>query len=303
MEGGWCQALCLSRFVAIPLHRSYFKSSSSSCWRTESTRNQVQVITLRNASNVRLGRLAAMCRRKELLKIATKEPESVVIPESTFSQDMKSAINDYHYSDIKFLFPGDLQSITRPVLEGSDEDNAIPTVQAHKALLHARSTYFARLFQSDFKEREQTEFTMDSSLSQETFVSVLDYLYTGNELVSPDNALDLLEASDHLMLDDLKQIVEAYAESSIELENTAWLVELSDRFGAYRLKRACMEVMFDSNHENWEKIRSSEGFADLRVSSPHLLREIDFQASKRNLIHCGELLRGTDLVTLQQKTC
>jgi hypothetical protein len=122
---------------------------------------------------------------------------------------------------------------------------------------------------------------------------MLQYVYGGvEELFTPDNAVDLLQAADRFMMDDLKQIVEAYIQQSVDTENAAWLVEISDRYGAHRLKRICMELMCESNKENFEEIRKTVAFADLRTSSPHLLREIDFRASKSNLIACGELLRS-----------
>jgi hypothetical protein len=39
-------------------------------------------------------------------------------------------------------------------------------------------------------------------------------------------------------------------------------------------------------------IRNSDAFADIRFSSPHLVREIDYMASKRNLTKPGEIVRG-----------
>jgi hypothetical protein len=48
----------------------------------------------------------------------------------------------------------------------------------------------------------------------------------------------------------MKQMTEDFIEQSVDLENAAWLLEISDRFGAHRLKRVCMELICESNKEN-----------------------------------------------------
>lgn len=45
-------------------------------------------------------------------------------------------------------------------------------------------------------------------------------------------------------------MTEDFIEQSVDVENAAWLLEISDRFGAHRLKRVCMELICESNKEN-----------------------------------------------------
>jgi hypothetical protein len=117
-------------------------------------------------------------------------------------------------------------------------------------------------------------------------------LYTGDESITADNAIELLQAADRFMMEDLKAVVEAYSEASLELENACALLDIADGVSAYRLKRVCLELMCESNKENWEFIRNTAGFTDLRRSAPHLLREIDYRASKNNLTRPGEVIRS-----------
>jgi len=93
---------------------------------------------------------------------------------------------------------------------------------------------------------------LDQTISSSAFLAILAYIYKGDEsIITPDNAVDLLMAADRLMMDDFKQLVEAYIEESVDLDNVAWLAEISDRFGAYRLKRVCLELICESTKENW----------------------------------------------------
>jgi len=105
-------------------------------------------------------------------------------------------------------------------------------------------------------------------------------------------------AADRLMMDDFKQLIEAYIENSVDLENVALLLEISDRFGAYRLKRQCFELMCESTKDNWQQVFHSKGFSDMALSSPHLLREIDYRTTKNNLTSIGEVFRYKQVAVL-----
>jgi len=182
------------------------------------------------------------------------------------------AVNDPQYSDVIFE------------VQGSQ-------VFAHKAILKARSSYFFRLFESDFKEKELSVFPIENDISVPVFLAFLTYLYTGNEsIITEENAVELLRVTDRFMMDDFQQLVEAYIIQSVELDNVAWLLEISDRYRAPRLKRVCLELICESTRENLEAILNSSGFIDLRFSSPHLLRELDYKASKSNMTKPGEVM-------------
>jgi len=215
-----------------------------------------------------LDRLARMCERN-----VVHEGAKFSIPESIFASDMQQAINSKEYSDVIFAVQEE-------------------KVFAHKVLLIARCHYFERLFESDFKEREQKVFELDQSISMLPLLAILSYIYQGDEsVITPDNCIDLLMAADRLMMDDFKQLVESYIENSVDLDNVALLFEISDRFGAYRLKRLCIEMICESNKDNWVHVFNSRGFSEMALSSPHLLREIDYRASKNNLVKVGEVFR------------
>lgn len=103
--------------------------------------------------------------------------------------------------------------------------------------------------------------------------------------------MDILQAADRFMIDDLKQSAESYIEQSVDLENVAWLLEISDRFNSPKLRRVCIELICQSV-ENWNAVRNSNGYQDICISSPHLMRELDYRLSKNNIIQPGDLFRS-----------
>jgi len=214
-------------------------------------------------------RLDEMCARSRIKVEGTK----LIISPSQFSQDMDTLVNNKLFSDVSFVVQGQ-------------------TVPSHKGILTKRCKYFERLFESDFKEKEQLFFPIDETISLPIFICVLKYLYANDEsIITPENAVDLLHAADRFMMEDLKAVVEAYIESSIDLDNSCDILDISDRVSAYRLKRVCLELMCESSKDNLDSVRLTEGFVGLKESAPHLIREIDYRASKSGLARPGEIVR------------
>jgi len=228
----------------------------------------------RFASKYSVPRLEEMCKRgKGNMKIS--------IPPSQFASDLVQMVMNNLYSDITFIVQKQ-------------------KIWSHRSLLVKRSSYFERLFHSQFKERDLNEFQIDESISPNIFISILRYLYTGDEsIINPENAVDLLHAADRFMMDDLKNVVEAYIESSTDIETTCVLLDISDRVSAYRLKRVCLEII-GSSKESWEIVRSSQIFWDLKLSSPHLIREIDYKLSKNNIVKPGEVIRSNPFLITEK---
>jgi hypothetical protein len=144
------------------------------------------------------------------------------------------------------------------------------------------------------------------------FTDILKFIYTGDESVlNGENAVDLLQAADKLIMNDFKDTIEYFIEQSIDLENAASLLEVGDRFGAVKLKRACLgkynNMTFEcvnyffvvffvclelvtENSENLRTFGQSIGFFELKYN-PSLLRELDFHASRNNLSEPGDVMK------------
>ena len=67
-------------------------------------------------------------------------------------------------------------------------------IPCHKAVLMAASPYFQALFTSGMKEAISGEIEF-KEMTVETFELVLEFIYTGKDIVTLDNVSSLLEAS------------------------------------------------------------------------------------------------------------
>jgi len=234
-----------------------------------------------------LPRLAALCSRAAFRAWKSQLPgDEVNIPGSTFAADLRAAVNSKHFSDLSFRV--------------NDAE-----VHAHKVILAARCPYFQRMFEGNFKERDQSAFTVDDGTSTESFYAMLEFLYTGAEtVVRSDTAVELLSLGDRFMIEDLKQLCESFLERTVAAtyisligncedesdedvvdacNNTVGLLEVGDRYGARRLKRVCLEAMCSSGEKNWRLVAKTATFAELRDHSPILMRELDYLANKNGL--------------------
>ncbi len=230
----------------------------------------------------KLKRLAAFSKMQCGLVNSGKILEK--IPESDFSLKMCELVSENSFHEISF-----------PDIFFRVEGEKIP---AHRAILVARSPYFARLFLGDFRESSSAEVDIPAEhVTAKIFRDVLRFLYTGDweSIISPENCVEILGAADSFLMEDLKQRVEFYIENSMEVENVVELLEISDRFSAHRLRRASLEFICGSR-DQWYAVRESRGFAELlgegkRNSMEKLLKEIEGMATKMELCGAGEIMK------------
>ena len=222
------------------------------------------------AVKYRIPRLSAICERAcyVISKLQFQTNQSFFIPNSEFTKQLREVVGSPEFSDIEFCM----------------EDGTI--IPGHKSILTRRCNYFSSMLSSGFRESTDgilLRIPIHLNVSTENFLSFLDYLYTGDAaVINNENVVDVIAISDHFMVEQLKQICESLIEQSIEEDNVCFLLETADRYNAPRLKRSCLEFILQSS-ETFNNIQSHESFKLLGESSPQLLRELDFKASKLNL--------------------
>eukprot|EP01132_Coremiostelium_polycephalum_P007415 gene7415-9116_t len=237
-------------------------------------------------------RLSSLCHRHsfKLRKIDR-------IPPSTFSNEITSDPFTLEFSDIHFKL---------------SENELIP---AHKIILSSRNDYFKTMFECGFRERGQKVYDVGQDISNDIFKICLEYIYGNDDsLVNADNAVDLLFIADRFMIEDLKLVCENFLEglvvsnirtlesfsheskknsenatspSEIELENAitsfdniCLLLQVSDQFIAKRLKKVCMQTISKMSLEAFNILNKNGTLKKIRCSAPHLIRELDYYASK-----------------------
>jgi alpha-tubulin suppressor-like RCC1 family protein len=224
------------------------------------------------ALRLRLPRLVALCERylslEEGAERSTNEAE-LVVPHSTWEDDMKSVLDDQTFSDFEL------------VVEGSAR------VSTHRIVLHARCDYFSTLFKSAFQDSSATELDL-GGLSKDQLVALLTYLYTNSvDHLDSDNIVDLLHSSDRFLIEDLKQTIELRLEQAVDDDSVVDALLISESTATPRLRNACFSRIIN----NLDKFKSSSGLSKLRDAMPTTLRELDYVATKRGLISAGSLIR------------
>jgi alpha-tubulin suppressor-like RCC1 family protein len=230
------------------------------------------------ASSYRLPRLVALCKRFARLGRIENDGTSVAIPASLFAEQMTEAINSKQYSDVTFT------------VKESADSNTIITVYGHKCVLVSRSDYFKTILDpnSAFAERGRNSFPLDE-IHRDTFVHLMQYLYSNclPELTA-DNVIELLMGADRFLIEDMKQLIATEIEDSIMPDNVVDLLLLSERTLTPRLRRACINLIFNSCKQHRHQ---PDQLSFLRASPHNVLREIDFMCSKRLGTPAGEMLK------------
>ena len=132
---------------------------------------------------------------------------------------------------------------------------------AHRNVLSAVSPFFAKLFQSEMKEKEEGVIRFEE-ISASVLEDVLKFIYTGHVVILGErNAKDLLIAADYLLLVCLKTFVGRFLEqrlSHFDCISTFYFAE----------KYQCEELVARTRkfvHENFASVAELDEFLDLEA--------------------------------------
>jgi len=111
----------------------------------------------------------------------------------------------------------------------------------HKVVLFATSQYFQSMFSSGMREVVSGEITF-KEMEADTFELVMEYIYTGKEVVTQANVIKLLKASSLLQIKSLCEKCEIILEPYVDKENCIdiWrlaLIHCWDRVKARAVKK------------------------------------------------------------------
>ncbi|KAH9387895.1 hypothetical protein TYRP_009094 [Tyrophagus putrescentiae] len=135
-------------------------------------------------------------------------------------------------------------------------DQKIP---AHKAVLSARSGYFAAAFKENpetselsvnFEEKPAKQGETSSKqtplqFTAEVFQDLLRYIYTGKVQSLDRLAVELLQAAVHFQIPSLVAICEQSLAANLSTDSVASILLLADRYQAKTLKEKCIEYIID----------------------------------------------------------
>ena len=120
--------------------------------------------------------------------------------------------------------------------------NLLLVLQAHKAILAARSPVFAAMFEHEMEERKHNRVEI-SDVDHEVFREMLRFIYTGKASNLERMADDLLAAADKYALERLKVMCEEALCTNLSTENSAEVLILADLHSADQLKAQAIDFI------------------------------------------------------------
>lgn len=234
-----------------------------------------------------LARLAQVCHTMRLEKEDLhQEAKLVDVDPSTIEEDFGALLPNH--KDAGDAARGIVGSdVLFRVDHGGDVGRGV-VVGAHKVILACRSDYFSRIFSSGFRESQGSRTAIPlEDVDGNTFKTMLRYIYTGDDtLVTLDNVVELLEASDRFLLDDMKQLCELIIEDTLDGDVVCDLLAISDRANAPRLMHACTQFIRDTWPLTRDALDEMKGYAPELVERIH--RTIEHRYGEGSLIKGGE---------------
>jgi leucine-zipper-like transcriptional regulator 1 len=174
---------------------------------------------------------------------------SYEVPPSTIISDFQALVNNDTLSDITFMVED------RPVY-------------AHKLML-MRCSYFEALFLGHMRESQMKTIRIDE-VRYDTFLSILEYLYTDYLGFSFHSAMELFEAADRFCIHRLKSMCEKKMLESITVDNAAGIFYSADIHSASTLRQKAKKYILS----HWDDVSKSTSFEEMGRSNIELVFEL-----------------------------
>ena len=153
----------------------------------------------------------------------------VTSKEHSLEQDMKQFLatnTGKTFSDVQFMLNGKAYA-------------------AHKAILVARSSYFEGLFRSFAPEDNSVEVQIgDTVPSQQSFDSLLRYIYCGETCMPPEDSLYLFTAHSYYIFTNSR--LQEFCKNNlrkVSIDNVIQILEAADKSNAYDMKQYALNLI------------------------------------------------------------
>lgn len=168
-------------------------------------------------------------------------------------EDYQTLLDSGDYSDVSLVLKNG---------PGDDDQRVVP---AHKAVLSARSAYFADAFRENPHLGELTLKLpeVQNSLNSEVLTDLLRYIYTGRLQSLDRYAVELLEAAVHLRIPSLVALCEQSLAVNLSTDSVASVLLLADKHQAVTLKGKCIEYIIDMA----EIVTLTDGWKELTATA------------------------------------
>ena len=133
--------------------------------------------------------------------------------------------------------------------------------KAHRNVLSAVSPFFAKLFQSEMKEKEEGIIRFEE-ISASILEDVLEFIYTGHVMIFNErNAKDLIIAADFLLLICLKTFAGRFLEQRLSNSNCISTFYFAEKYQCEELVAKTRKFV----HENFASVAELEEFLELEA--------------------------------------
>jgi hypothetical protein len=149
-------------------------------------------------------------------------------------------------------------------------------IKAHTCVLAHSSDYFRRLFEGPWNKE-----TVHVDVAGEAMHGLLSYLYLGEigTDVIARHPTELLCLSQQYFLPDLMAMVDAQLARDVDIDRLKELLIVSDRYGATRLMRACLDLVCSN------KATAFSRMIDLHTTHPDLWNKMVEVASSNEPVN------------------
>ena len=128
--------------------------------------------------------------------------------------------------------------------------------QAHGKVLSKASPFFEKLLSSDMKESNERVIRLHS-ITESQMADILRFIYSGSiQISSQENAENLIEPADFLLLSKLKTIVEKFLEQRITTDTCFSINYLAEQY-------SCEALIASTRKSNFTTLTSSNEFLNL----------------------------------------
>ncbi|KAL9972409.1 hypothetical protein ACROYT_G018707 [Oculina patagonica] len=142
---------------------------------------------------------------------------------------------------------------------GSGDDQA--RLKAHRIVLGAASPFFYNALNSDMKEKKEGVIRLEET-NKAVMEEVLEYLYTGHVDINENNAYDLLQITDFLIIPSLKKLSSKFILQNLSSSNCIKAYYSAERYQCPELQKSARDFTF----ANFMDVTQSDDFLDLSVT-------------------------------------
>ena len=129
---------------------------------------------------------------------------------------------------------------------------------AHRAVLAAASSYFQNLFTIDTKEKREENVEI-GELKCAVMEDFLEFIYTGDVLLTESNSIELLKTANYTNACHLERLCEEFLNETLSLENCLSVGRLAEMFDCQELKKGCCDFI----KKHFSKVLELPGFLEM----------------------------------------